>query len=168
MANENEKEEGGREQSQKSFTKWIIIGIMVPVLAGGAYFGWTQFIKQPQESHPAEVTKTEAPKPVNQPVIGQNFSLQNFVVNLSDTGGKRYLKTKIELEFIPQEMKEELTARLPQLRDLALFLLSSKTLNEVQDVDGKIDLKNELIIRINQVLRNGKIKNLYFTEFVIQ
>lgn len=164
----NEKEEAGQEQSKKSFTKWLIIGIIIPALAGGTYFGWIKFIKKPQESQPAEMTKTEVPEPINELVIGQNFSLQNFVVNLSDTGGKRYLKTKIELEFTQQTLKEELTARLPQLRDLALFLLSSKTFDQVQDIDGKIDLKNELIFRINQVLTNGKIKNLYFTEFVIQ
>ena len=96
------------------------------------------------------------------------FQLQPFVVNLSDPGGKRYLKSIIELEFTEDAIQNELDARLPQLRDVILLHLSSKTIEDVQSVDGKIELKNSLITRINQVLKTGKIVNLYFTQFVIQ
>jgi flagellar FliL protein len=51
---------------------------------------------------------------------------------------------------------------------MILLLLSSKTLEQIQDIDGKIALRNELVSRINQALQQGRIKNLYFTEFVIQ
>jgi flagellar FliL protein len=61
-----------------------------------------------------------------------------------------------------------LKLRQPQLRDVVLLLLSSKTLEEIQGTEGKIILRRELVLRINQVLQKGKIRNLYFTEFVIQ
>ena len=51
---------------------------------------------------------------------------------------------------------------------MILLLLSSKSLDEIQTVEGKIALRQELIQRINQILTTGKIRNLYFTEFVIQ
>jgi len=90
------------------------------------------------------------------------------VVNLNDPGGKRYLKTDIELEYTSEEVGVELQRRLPQLRDLILLQLSSKGLDDIQSVDGKIALRRELIQRINQTLTSGKVRNLYFTEFVIQ
>jgi flagellar FliL protein len=100
--------------------------------------------------------------------FGQIFDLDTFVVNLGDQGGKRYLKTKIALEYASEAVGKEMTTRLPQLRDMILLLLSSKTLDQIQDIDGKIALRNELMARINQTLQQGHIKNLYFTEFVIQ
>ncbi len=100
--------------------------------------------------------------------FGQIFDLDTFVVNLGDQGGKRYLKTKIALEYGSEAVGREMTTRLPQLRDMILLLLSSKTLDQIQDIDGKIALRNELMARINQTLQQGHIKNLYFTEFVIQ
>ncbi len=65
-------------------------------------------------------------------------------------------------------VETELTARLPQLRDLVLLHLSSKSLEEIQGTTGKIALRNELIMRINQALKKTKVRNLYFTEFVVQ
>lgn len=100
--------------------------------------------------------------------FGQIFDLETFVVNLGDQGGKRYLKTKIALEYGSEALGKEMITRLPQLRDMILLLLSSKTLDQIQDIDGKIALRNELMSRINQTLQQGRIKNLYFTEFVIQ
>jgi flagellar protein FliL len=100
--------------------------------------------------------------------FGQIFDLDTFVVNLGDQGGKRYLKTKIALEYGSEALGKEMITRLPQLRDMILLLLSSKTLDQIQDIDGKIALRNELMSRINQTLQQGRVKNLYFTEFVIQ
>ena len=100
--------------------------------------------------------------------FGQILDLDTFMVNLGDQGGKRYLKTKIVLEYGSEAIGKEMITRLPQLRDIVLLLLSSKTLDQIQDMDGKIALRNELMARINQTLQQGHIKNLYFTEFVIQ
>ena len=57
---------------------------------------------------------------------------------------------------------------MPQLRDGILLLLSSKSMEEIQGIEGKIALRSELVMRVNQILKQGKVRNLYFTEFVIQ
>ena len=161
MADENNtQEEVTPTQEKKSPLKFIILGVLVLVLALGGVVGWTLFFGDSEEDS-ADTSVSEA-------VVGKIFSLKTFVVNLNDPGGKRYIKTKIELEYVDEPIQLELDARLPQIRDAILLLLSSKTLDEIQDVDGKIDLRNELILRINQVLKQGKIRNLYFTELVIQ
>lgn len=106
--------------------------------------------------------------PGQNPAFGEIFTLDSFVVNLNDPGGKRYLKIKIELEFFQTGFQEELMLRLPQIRDAILLILSSKSFEDIQGIDGKIALRNELIVRINKLLKSQKIKNLYFTEFVVQ
>ena len=165
---EKEVEEKEEEQPAGKFPlKWIIIGVVVLVLAGGGYVGWTMLNPPPDQTGAdgGQAPDTEAVKEME---VGAMFDMDPFVVNLNEAGGKRYLKSKIEIEFVGDNVRIEMTNRLPQLRDLILLHLSSKTLDEIRSVDGKIELKNALIKRINQVLKQGKIRNLYFTQFVIQ
>ena len=35
-------------------------------------------------------------------------------------------------------------------------------------VQGKIKLKDEIVVRTNRLLANGHIKDVYFTEFIVQ
>lgn len=157
-----EKESKGKK---KLPVMLIIIVALVLVIAAGGVVGW-MMLSGGEE--PAEQPAAEQEKKVPETALGQIFDLETFVVNLNDPGGKRYLKTKIDLEYTSMELAEELKQRLPQLRDVILLLLSNKSLDEIQGVEGKIALRGELILRINQILKNGKIRNLYFTQFVIQ
>ena len=164
---ELEGEQEGKEQSVSKFPlKWIIIGVVILVLAGGGYVGWGMLnpLLEQMGADGGQAPDAEAVKEVG---VGAMFDMDPFVVNLNEAGGKRYLKSKIEIEFVGDNVRIEMTNRLPQLRDVILLHLSSKTLDEIRSVDGKIELKNALIKRINQVLKQGKIRNLYFTQFVI-
>jgi flagellar FliL protein len=163
-----EKEVEEEAQAAGKFPlKWIIIGVVVLVLAGGGYVGWTMLTPQSDQTGAdgGQAPDTEAVEEIE---VGAMFDMDPFVVNLNEAGGKRYLKSKIEIEYVGDNVRLELANRLPQLRDVILLHLSSKTLDEIRSVDGKVELKNALIKRINQVMKQGKIRNLYFTQFVIQ
>ena len=165
MAEENEK--GDKPEEKKgSAMKLVLIAVAVLVLAGGGVVAWL-LLSSPNPEAASAVSSTDQNAELDE-AQSLTFPMETFVVNLNDPGGKRYLKTNIALEYATEEMGEELKQRLPQLRDLILLLLSSKALDDVQTVDGKIALRRELVQRINQILTTGKIRNLYFTEFVIQ
>ena len=164
---EEDGEEGQAQPTGKFSLKWIIIGVVVLVLAGGGYVGWTMLNPQPDQTG-ADGGKPSDAEAVKEVEVGAMFEMDPFVVNLNEAGGKRYLKSKVEIEYVGDNVRKELLNRLPQLRDVILLHLSSKNLDEIRSVDGKIELKNALIKRINQVLKQGKIRNLYFTQFVIQ
>ena len=169
-----EMEEEESEGSGKFPIKWIIIGVVALLLVGGGIFGWMMVKKSPGDK-PPEKTGTEtvkekktARKTTRTSAVDTIFPMESFIVNLSDPGGKRFLKTKIDIELIRPDFMPDLSAKLPQLRDTIILFLSSKTVEDLQGIDGKIVLKNELITRINAVLGRGKIRNLYFTEFIVQ
>ncbi len=173
MAEENEKETSENESGGSKLKLIIIAVVALGILGGGGFAGWTMFLKDKEEK-PPELATTDAAQTAgagaqDPNVFGQIFEMETFVVNLSDGGGKRYLKTKIALEYIANEhIQAELSGRLPQLRDTILLVLSSKNMEEVQALDGKIAIRGELIMRLNQLIKQGRIRNLYFTEFVIQ
>lgn len=99
--------------------------------------------------------------------------IEPFVVNLADPGSRRYLRVSIKLSLKnPKENESLLEMRMPQVRDTVLLLLSSKTADQLLGSEGKRELRQELIDQINKVLKKGKqkkiVRNLYFTEFLIQ
>lgn len=100
---------------------------------------------------------------------GPQFALEPFIVNLIDDGrGPRYLKVDIKFELDTEGLREEITNRISQVRDELLTLLSSKRQSDVETIDGKRILKDEIFTRVNKVLVTGRVKRVYFTEFVIQ
>ena len=96
------------------------------------------------------------------------YPLDPFIVNIYDGQELRYLKVKVELEMVGQGVKPELDARLAPIRDAILVLLSTKTLQEIQDIQGKTQLKDEILGAINKHIPPGKIAKVYLTDFVVQ
>ena len=170
MAAEEDKVEGEQEPKKKGSKKVIIILISVLViflgLAGGGYFVWSKYISPAigLDEETSKAVKKAEPKDE----IGTMFPLEPFIVNLADSSGKRFLKTTMELELSDEALAEEIKARLPQIKDSILLLLSSKNFNDIYTVHGKIKLREEIIIRVNTFIKHGIIRNVYFTEFVIQ
>lgn len=99
---------------------------------------------------------------------GGILALEPFIANLADDGGRRYLKATFQIDFGTPEVPAAMTARLPQTRDLLLTLFTSKTFDEIRTPEGKQQLREEIIARVNQVLDRDLAKAVYFTEFIVQ
>lgn len=100
--------------------------------------------------------------------IGPIYSLESFVVNLNEDDGKRYLRVTMDLELSTEALSEEVTRRLPQVRNAMLMILPSKKYSEVSTIEGKNQLRDEIVVALNAFLQSGRVSNLYFTEFVVQ
>jgi len=91
-----------------------------------------------------------------------------IIVNLAESNAERYLKVDITLELDSEKGKEDLQSRLPQVLDLLIAITSTKTMDDVSTVSGRNMLRQEMVDKINAILAAGQVKNVYFTEFVIQ
>lgn len=102
--------------------------------------------------------------------VGTIFPLPPFIVNLADPMGITYLKINLSVEFDPKNKKiqGEIEQKLPKIQDLIITILSSKALEEISTAQGKVNLRNELLRRINALMTQGRLYNVYITEFVIQ
>jgi len=65
-------------------------------------------------------------------------------------------------------VKAELEGRLAPIKDSILVLLSTKTLQDIQDLQGKNQLKEEILAAVNKNIPPGKVTKIYFTDFVVQ
>jgi flagellar protein FliL len=109
---------------------------------------------------------SEAPTDLIGPFI---YTMDKFTVNL---GGepKRMIRLEVNLELLDHEGFEEIinTENRARARDRIVDLLNSKTFSEVETLQGKLFLKENIAYEINQILPRGSIKDIYFTEFVVQ
>jgi flagellar FliL protein len=160
--------EGGEETEAKeksSSKKFILIGLVLLLLGGGGFAGWRFFLAENPSQKDDEAIAAAEPSPS---LVRIMYEMKPFIVNLFGEKGRRYLKARLELEFDNEAIGEELKERNSQLRDAILLLLGSKTFDDISSPNGKIQLRTELIARINQILEVGAVRTLYFTEFVVQ
>lgn len=158
----------------------IIISLVALVVGGGGAVVAVKFLGGASKgAEGAEEHKAEAsPKADSQSGAGGKhgqaaapgvmFDLDPFIVNLADMPEIRYLKLTIKLEADNEGVAADLTARIPQIRDAVLVLLSSKDANAVRTTQGKFQLRDEITQRINGLLQKPGVRSAYFTEFVVQ
>lgn len=186
MAKDKEKEAEGTEVEASSSggggkggMVMIIAAAMISLGlgAGGAFFFASTQVPAPApvgvEAAEAELALSEAKAAATQRKMTESFKerlygLDPFVVNVTGDGYNRFLKLRVELETNDTELKEELDARLPQIRDAMIVLLSSKQLSDITDFEGKALLKEDMLERLNDLLESGDVRSVLFTEFVVQ
>ena len=162
-----EKEAAESEEGGGSKKKLIIIIAAVLVLLIGAGVGAYLFLGGDKEKK-ISPEEQQALLEKQAKEVGPMVNIDPFIVNISDDQESRYLKAAITLEADTAETTMEINTRMPQIKDAFLLLIGNKTFGELNDLQGKIQLRAELINKINSILLKGKVKRIYFTEFVVQ
>ena len=143
---------------KSSLKKILILVVAVVLLAAGGAGAYFKFFAHSQKAE-------EKPKEQEQAILKE---MDTFIVNLSDPGGKRFLKLTMKARMNSLQGSDEFTARVFEMRDIILMILSSKEYEDISKPSDKLALKQELITAINNVMRKGQVQDLYFQEFLIQ
>jgi len=179
MADEEGKKEGteaagGEPEAKPKRSKLPLILGAVVLLAGGGGAVWYLGLlggggeAGHEEGHADAAALDPTQHMVDPNALGAMLALDPFIANLSDAGGARYLKTTFQLEFESDAIPHEAEERIPQIRDLLLTLLTSKSFEEIRTPAGKQNLREDVINRVNQVLDGPTVRAVYFTEFIVQ
>ncbi len=95
-------------------------------------------------------------------------TLGKFTVNLRGSGGGRVLRAEVQLE-VDQASQNVVLEEQPALRDAVLTLSSDYTYSDLEGIDGKTHLRDEIFARVSTLLDGQtKVHRVYFTEFVVQ
>lgn len=154
----------------------IVIALLVLLLVGG---GAAAFFLLGGEDEAAPVTQTtqsdmksdkkkSSKKSTDGLAIGPMYPMAQFVVNLLSESGNRFLKVAVDLELSDAKLQPEMDQKKSLVRDIIIRTFSSKTFEEISTLKGKDKLKEEVLNKINESLSDGYIKNIYFTDFVVQ
>ena len=172
-----EAEKSGEEAEVKKKSKLIpMLGSALVLVAGATaalwYLGVGPFGGKPKHAEAtAAIEEAEhggGEESAAKEEKGSILALEPFIANLADDGGRRYLKATFQIDFGKSGIPPAMSAHLPQVRDLLLTLFTSKTFDDIRSPEGKQQLREEIIQRVNQVLDRDLAKAVYFTEFIVQ
>ena len=99
--------------------------------------------------------------------------IEPFTVNLVDDGyGSRLLYTGMTLRVGNEESKVILEEHMPQVRSRLLMLLSGKQADELTSTEGKQQLAQSIVDRLNVPLTENQppldLREVLFTDFIVQ
>jgi flagellar FliL protein len=164
------EEEKAQEEKKGGKGKLILLILLVLILAAGGGAAYKFFVLDKKKA--AETKEKQAEKIIEEikatENVGVMFDLGTFVVNLADPDIERYLKVSIVLELKDQKVQQEAQKRLPEIKDAITTLLLTKRSSDLRTPEGIEYLKEEIAKRVNAILPLGGVKNVYFTEFIIQ
>ena len=165
-----EEEKQNQEKESKGGKKKLILLLVLLLLlgaGGGAAYKFLVLDKKKSQTKEQQAEKIiEEIKATEN--VGVMFDLGTFVVNLADPDIERYLKVSVVLELKDQKVQAEAQKRLPEIKDAITTLLLTKRSSEIRTPEGIEFLKEEIAKRVNAILPLGGVKNVYFTEFIIQ
>ena len=152
--------EGGKSGSSAR----TIIVVLLLLAAAGAAGLWLRARK-----HRAATPKKPA---VVETKVSAVMHLESFTVNLADKEQSAYLRVGIDLGLgheLPGGKEGDQSARFtPMIRDTLLGVLSTWTSEQLLAPDGRARLKVELVKALRDRAPELDLKEVYFTDFLVQ
>ena len=156
---------------RSSLMNILLVLVLVLIAGVGGYFAQELISENTDSMAPSSSMQTQPVAKKVQPVplaVGVMMPLEPFMVNLARTQGSRILKVTVTLELNKPAVQAEVEDNRQKIMDSILVLLSSKTFEDVYSIQGKFKLKDEITTRVNRFLAMGHVKEVYFSEFLIQ
>jgi len=152
---------------KKLFT-FAFMGINLIVLGLGSYLVYMSTLGVASKSTTNEQAERELASFEESlrgdPVL---YTMIPFNTNLEGVP-RRLIRLELSLEMMDEEGYEEVIGIAPQARDSIMRILNGKTFADVETVQGKLHLKNQIVAELNSSLNKGVVKNVYFTDLVVQ
>jgi flagellar basal body-associated protein FliL len=129
--------------------------VLAVVLGAGGIFFWLR----PEHSTSAAETSS----------VQSTLALETFVVNLSGSGERGYLRAGISLGLShPLAARNQDEVPMALVRDTVLSVLSSARSEQLLQAEGKPQLKAELLRALQERVPQLGVQDVYFTEFLVQ
>lgn len=169
MAEEKKSEDKSKSLNVALIMKVGFIVLNLVVTGGGGYLVYASTIgwESPTLTEDklmrgiASINETEL-----SPFI---YTMDKFTVNL---GGepKRTIRLEINLEMLGKDGFEEVinTEHRAKARDRIVRLLNDSGFSDLESIQGKLFLKDKIANEVNSILKKGVVKNVFFSDFVVQ
>ena len=163
------------EEVEESSKLPMILGFVATlVLGAGVGFGASSIFgggdaAPSQSSNEGDIDEDELPE-VDVDADRGIYPLGLFTVNLRGVGGGRVLRMEIDLE-LKLDVVETMEDRKAGLRDAVIKLVSDYSYTDVEGLDGKMRLQDDLLRDLNKYMgnkKNTRIERVYFSQFVVQ
>lgn len=130
----------------------LLIVLMLITLVGVVFFVlFTQF------------NKPTSLEPSIDKVVEASVDVPEITTNLAD---KRVVRLSLKIQTTSKEAAEELTKRNFQTNNIVIEELSEMTLENLEGKQGQQMLKKALKSKLNELMQEGEIEQVYFTSYI--
>lgn len=153
----------------KKFAMPLFVALNLAVLGGGAYMtymgtlGWVR----PSVREPAAIEQLKTERETEGVRDSVLYTMPTFTVNL-DGQPRRLIRVSLTLEMLDKDGFEEVVRNSPAARDSIVRILNAKSYDDIETIQGKLFLKDQIAVTLNKSLKEGVIKDVYFGDFLVQ
>lgn len=170
MATEN----AGQPQEKPKNLGLILTGLFavlnLAVVGGGAYLVFASTLAWQSPKITEEMLEVEmASKGEDERYAPYIFTLDKFTANLNGEP-KRTVRIEVSLQMLGKDGYEEIMSSdsRAKTRDKIMRVLNDKNFSELESIQGKLFLKDTIAMEVNGILKEGVVKDVFFSEFVVQ
>lgn len=166
-----EAQEAAPKPKNTAMIMQIVFAVInLSVMGGGAYMVYASTIGWESPSISEEEASRELASVADESEAGPLiYTMDSFTVNL---GGepKRTIRVGVNLQMLGKEGYEEVMEpeNRAKARDRIVRLLNEKNFAELDSIQGKLFLKDKIAGEVNSILHRGVVKDVFFSDFVVQ
>jgi flagellar basal body-associated protein FliL len=171
MSQEIEEDAPSTSEGEGKSKVRLIPILVIPIVAVASFFFVTKVIN-PRFAGAATVQEQDEEQDSSKEddVEGIICELGTVLANPAGVGVRRIMKVGISLEVTSKEAAAEVEKSKTKLQHQLIVTLASKDLNAIASAEGKLTLQSEIakIFESELGTEPGELRQVYFTEFVIQ
>ncbi|UNT54619.1 flagellar basal body-associated protein FliL [Lysinibacillus capsici] len=141
-------------KNNKMLTMIIILLVAVILIGVILFVLLTQFNKP-----------TGAVEPSIDEIVEATVEIPEITTNLAD---KRVVRLSLKIQTTSKDAAAELTKRVFQVQNIAIQELSEMEQKDLEGKQGKQIFQKSLKTRLNELMQEGEIQEVYFTSFITQ
>ena len=170
MADEDIEQQDSEDAPPKKSKKLLLIILIALILIGGGgtggFFYWRHRVAKQQEAAKGETQKQEK-HGADDGDVAEVVELLPFIVNLADHDEPRYLRMTISLGISEASEKPD-PLFTTKVRNAILAVVTTKTSEKILTVEGKTELRKEMLEAAKSAVTKPEVKAIYITDFIVQ
>lgn len=140
---------------------YVVGGILLIFLIVGVSYIVSMNVQEMAYEREQDIVVAPPPPPL------AHFDLPDFSVTTKDAE-PHFVKISLSLGYeTDTELNTELVQRTVQLQHTINIILRGKRFEDLDSVEDTVGLAEEIKAHVNVILISGKIKEIYFREFVV-
>jgi flagellar FliL protein len=170
MADENNEQQAAEAAPKKSKKKLLFAILILVVLTAGGTGGFLYWRHRSakQLAAKAEAEKTEKHSEGGEAEVSEVIELLPFIVNLADREDPKYLRMTVSLGIGEGSSEKPDPLFTTKVRNAILAVVTTKTADQVLTVEGKTELRKEMLEAAQSAVSKPAVRAIYITDFIVQ
>ncbi|MEI4768569.1 flagellar basal body-associated protein FliL [Psychrobacillus sp. FJAT-51614] len=137
-----------------------LLTIMLIILVCITLIGVVALLILSQLNKPDEETG-----PTIDEIVESSIDIPEITTNLA---GNKFIRISLKVQTDSKEAADELTKRDFQIKNIVITELSEMTPEDLEGKQGKATFQSSLKTKINELMNDGEVQQVYITSYIIQ